>query len=149
MVFRKAEIHDIETLVQLRTQQLIDEGSSPDCNINSSLKSYFQSSLSDGSLVLWIALENNTIIATGGVCFHQMPPTFSNPTGGIAYITNMYTLPFYRRRGIASQLLEKVMGEAKERGYGVIRLHASSHGKELYTKHGFIDSDGFMHLRST
>ena len=90
---------------------------------------------------------DSEIIATSGVCFYVLPPNFSNPTGETAYITNMYTKPEHRRKGIAADLLTMVIDEAKSRGYKVIRLHASEYGKSIYKKAGFIDSDGYMALR--
>jgi GNAT superfamily N-acetyltransferase len=94
-----------------------------------------------------LAKENGEIIATSGICFYQLPPTFSNPTGRVAYVANMYTLPKYRRQGIASQLLKFVVEEAIKLEYKLIRLHASVDGKSIYSKMGFVDTDGFMAMR--
>ncbi|QQO11383.1 hypothetical protein JFL75_11890 [Breznakiella homolactica] len=47
---------------------------------------------------------------------------------------------------MAAVLLEKIIAEAKSLGYTVIRLHASAMGKPLYSRYGFIESEGFMHL---
>ena len=61
--------------------------------------------------------------------------------------TNMYTKPEFRHRGIATELLNAVIDEAKSRRYKVIRLHTSEYGKSIYKKAGFTDSDGYMALR--
>jgi len=142
--YRKAETKDIPQLIDLRKKQLIDEGLTPTNNIDIELKEYLLSSLSDGSLISWITEDDGIIIATSGVCFYQLPPTYSNPTGKIAYITNMYTKNEYRCKGIASKLLELVIDEAKNQNYKIVRLHASSQGKSIYKKFGFKDSDGYM-----
>ena len=144
MNYRKAETKDIPQLIDLRKKQLIDEGLTPTNNIDIELKEYLLSSLSDGSLISWITEDDGIIIATSGVCFYQLPPTYSNPTGKIAYITNMYTKNEYRCKGIASKLLELVIDEAKNQNYKIVRLHASSQGKSIYKKFGFKDSDGYM-----
>ena len=93
-----------------------------------------------------MAIENNEIIATSGLCFYKLPPTFSNPSGQIGYVTNMYTLNEYRRRGISSKLLEKIIEEAKSLNYKILRLHSSKDGKNIYKKYGFIDHEDFMQL---
>ena len=148
---RLAVLDDIPVLIELRKQQLIDEGLPPnaniDMNIDKKLADYFISAIADGSFISWIMENNGEIIATSGVCFYSLPPNFSNPTGKTAYITNMYTRPEYRRTGIASELLDMVIGEAKDKGYKVIRLHASEYGKSIYKKAGFNESDGYMALR--
>ena len=145
MTYRKAEIKDASQLSYLRKKQLIDEGSLASRDISGELEYYFESAIEGGTLVCWVAEEKGEIVATGGLCFFRLPPTFTNPTGHISYITNMYTKPEYRRKGIASKLLELVMDEAAQRNNKVL-LHASGMGRPLYMKSGFKDAEGFMSL---
>jgi len=146
--YRKANIDDIQYLVQYRKQQLIDEGAVFDNEIDNELSDYFILSLSDNSFISWLAIDEEKIVATSGLCFYQLPPNSHNPSGKNAYITNMYTLPEYRKRGIGSRLLQLVINEAKTLKYKVIRLHASVDGKSIYSKAGFNDTDGYMALKS-
>ncbi len=145
MNYRKAGKEDITQLSKLRKKQLIDEGSLASRDISGELKYYFDSALEGGTLICWVAEEKGEIVATGGLCFFQLPPTFTNPAGHISYITNMYTKPEYRRKGIASKLLELVTDEAAQRNNKVL-LHASNMGRSLYIKTGFKDAEGFMSL---
>ena len=144
-------LDDIPILIDLRKQQLIDEGLPPnaniDMNIDKQLAEYFVSAIADGSFISGVMEINGEIIATSGICFYSLPPNFSNPTGRTAYITNMYTKPEYRHKGIAADLLSMAIDEAKSRGYKVVRLHASEYGKSIYKKAGFNESDGYMALR--
>jgi len=144
---RIANIKDVPVLVELRKKQLIDEGQSPVLNIDKQLAEYFTSAITDGSFVSWVMEVDSEIIASSGVCFYTLPPHYNNPTGEVAYITNMYTKPEYRRKGIAAELLNMVIDEAKKREHKIIRLHASEDGKSVYAKAGFNDSHGFMTLR--
>ncbi|MCL2433963.1 MAG: GNAT family N-acetyltransferase [Clostridia bacterium] len=146
---RLACLSDVSALVELRKQQLIEERlpSIPISTIDEQLVDYFISAITDGSFISWIMENDGEIIATSGICFYPLPPTYSNPTGKTAYITNMYTKPEYRRNGIAAELLNMVIGEARSRGYKTIRLHTSEYGKSIYKKAGFMDTDGFMALR--
>lgn len=144
MNYRKANINDVLQLADLRKKQLVDEGTHLSCNIDDELEKYFSSGIADETVVVWVAIKDNIIIATCGVCFFQYPPNFSNTTGKVAYITNVYTREEYRRQGIATKLLSFIMEEIKKRDYKFIRLHASSQGRKLYEKIGFIDAEGFM-----
>jgi len=148
---RLATLNDIPILIELRKQQLIDEGLPPitniDMNIDRQLSDYFTATISDGSFISWVMENDGEIIATSGLCFYSLPPNYSNPTGRTAYITNMYTKPEYRRKGIAAELLNMVIDEAKSRGYKVIRLHTSEYGKSIYERAGFTNTDGYMALR--
>jgi len=147
MEFRKANINDVNELVTLRKRQLLDEGAIEEQNIDRELKEYFSRNIANGTFISWLAIENDEIIATSGLCFYELPPNFSNPSGKVAYITNMYTKNEFRLKGIASKLLEKTINEARLLDYKIIRLHASSEGRNMYLKYGFVDSEGYMYLR--
>ena len=97
---RKANLGDVAQLVELRKEQLIDEGCYAENNIDVELEKYFSISVASGSLLVWIAEEEGRIVGTAGVCFFQYPPSYSNPTGKIAYVTNVYTKIEYRKQGI-------------------------------------------------
>jgi|GEM_PF-103797 len=147
IIFRRASIVDIDQLVVLRIRQLLDEGYPEVTDIRRNLSKYFQTNLENGSLICWVGVADEILLATAGICFYQLPPTFSNPSGRIAYITNMYTDPSFRQRETASLLLNKLILEAKALEYTSVRLHASQLGKGLYEKAGFIDADGFMAMK--
>lgn len=149
MNYRKANTDDVGYLVELRKKQLIDEGSCCDNNIDNELEQYFFDGITNKTLVVWLAVKGESIIGTAGVCFFQYPPTFSNPTGKIAYITNVYTKNEYRKQGVATKLLEYVMKEVKNVGCKFARLHASEQGKRLYENIGFTDAEGFMNKKIT
>jgi len=146
MEFRKATLGDTPALVELRKQQLIDEGL-PFRNIDSELRDYFSSAIAEGSFIAWLALENGSIVATSGLCLYRLPPSFFDPAGVVAHITNMFTAKPYRRKGLAAALLTKILDEARTAGASVARLHSSADGKPLYQKFGFSDSSGYMALK--
>lgn len=144
MYYRKASIKDIDQLIELRKKLLIEEGFCSDNNIDEELEQYFSLSITNREMVIWLALDAEYIIGTAGVCFFQYPPSFSNPTGKIAYITNVYTREEYRNQGVATKLLDFILDEVKMEGCQVTRLHASAQGRKLYEKKGFVDAEGFM-----
>ena len=147
MIKRLADINDVSALVELRKKQLTDEGLSPISNIDEQLVEYFTTSINEESFISWVMEGEGEIIATSGLCFYSLPPSYSNPTGKVAYITNMYTKDEYRKRGIATALLSMLIDEARKREYKIIRLHTSEYGKSIYRKAGFSDSDGYMALK--
>jgi len=147
MEYRKANEFDVEELVQLRKQQLLDEGGIMENNIDNELKKYFHENIGNNKFIAWLAIENNTIIATSGLCFYNLPPNFRNISGKVAYVTNMFTKKEFRKKGIATILLDKIINEAKILDYKVLRLHTSKYGRRIYEKCGFVDSDGYMHLK--
>lgn len=90
--YRKANLEDINKLIDLRKKQLVDEGIEPDIDIDTELNEFFINKLSDGSLIQWLVDDSEEIIACAAVIFNEFPPTYTNKSGRKAYITNMYTM---------------------------------------------------------
>lgn len=146
MDYRKATIKDINMLIELRKNQLIDEGVSADKDINDELEDFFQRKLAEGSLIQWLVIEKNEIIATGAIVIYEFPPTYTNKSGKQAYVTNMYTKNAHRGKGIAITLLTKLVEEAKNLGIKKMWLGASKLGRPVYKKFGFKETDEWMEL---
>ena len=146
MIYRIATPNDISTLVEIRKRQLIDEGIEPTIDIDKELFDFFHAKINDGSLVEWLVEDGAQIIATAAIVFYQFPPTYTNKTGWKGYITNMYTADSYRKRGIATHLLEKLVEEAKSRNVKKIWLGASTLGRPVYEKFGFKGTGEWLDL---
>ena len=56
----------------------------------------------------------------------------------------MFTDTDYRRKGIAKELLSRVVEEARKHGCGVVQITASDMGVLLYTDFGFVKNGNFM-----
>jgi GNAT superfamily N-acetyltransferase len=109
---------------------------------------YFTAGLLDGSLVVFIAEDSDTgkIVATSGIMFWRHLPSPVALDGRKAVIANMYTLPEYRKRGIATELMRLQIEEAKTRGVKVINLSATADGRKVYEKLGFENDENEMRL---
>jgi ribosomal protein S18 acetylase RimI-like enzyme len=144
--YRKANINDIDKLIDLRKRQLVDEGIEPNIDINSELNVFFHNKLSDGSLIQLLVEDNEDIIACGAIIYYEFPPTYTNKSGKKAYITNMFTKEDYRGQGIATKLLTKLVDEAKDSGISKIWLGASKLGRPVYKKFGFVETEEWLEL---
>ena len=137
MEFRRAGAEDIPRLIQLRQRQLHDEAPQPSCSIDGALDRFFCAMMARDQLVEFVAEEDGEIVATGAVCFYLFPPSFTNPSGTVAYITNMYTHPDFRRRGLATRMLDLLTEECRRRGVRRVLLAASRWGRPVYEAYGF------------
>ena len=72
---------------------------------------------------------------------------FGCPSGKIGLLSSMFTDPEYRRRGIAKELLSRVIDDAREYGCGTIQITASDMGVKLYTDFGFVHNGNFMQYK--
>ena len=101
--------------------------------------------MSDGTFVSWLAFDDVKIVGTSGMSFVEKPPYFSCPSGKIGLLSSMYTHPDYRRNGIATELLDRVVNEARQYGCGTIQITAADMGVLLYTSYGFVKNEKFMY----
>ena len=62
-------------------------------------------------------------------------------------IHHMCVHPEYRRKGIAKELLRRVVDEAERYGCGTVQITASDMGVLLYTDFGFVKNGNFMQYK--
>ncbi len=145
--YRKLTESDLETFIGLRIAQLREEGAKEDTDLRPALLDYYHRHLADGTFVSWLAEDGGRIVGTSGMSFVEKPPYFGCPTGKIGLLSSMYTDPAFRRRGIARELLRRVVSEARAYGCGAVQITASDMGVLLYTDFGFVKNGNFMQYR--
>jgi len=146
MIYRKATIEDINLLIDLRKKQLVDEGINPDKDIDEELRDFFQNAFLSGSIIQFLAVNQGEVIASGAIVIYSFPPSYTNKSGKKAYVTNMYTRKDNRGKGIGTNILSKLVEEAKSLGISKMWLGASVLGRPVYKKFGFQETDEWMEL---
>ncbi|HWJ78553.1 MAG TPA: GNAT family N-acetyltransferase [Niallia sp.] len=146
MIYRKATIEDINLLIDLRKRQLVDEGINPDNDIDEELRDFFQNAFLSGSIIQFLAVNQGEVIASGAIVIYSFPPSYTNKSGKKAYVTNMYTRKDNRGKGIGTNILSKLVEEAKSLGISKMWLGASVLGRPVYKKFGFQETDEWMEL---
>ncbi len=144
--FRKLAEGDEPAYAEIRMAQLHEEGAEESVDLRPALSDYCMRHLADGTFLSWLALDGGRIVAMGGASVVEKPPYYGCPTGRIALVSSMYTEPAYRRRGIARDLLCRVLEEAKAHGCSVAQITASEAGVPLYRAHGFTHNANFLQL---
>lgn len=145
--YKKLTEKEVDKFIELRINQLREEGATEDMDLVPALKDYYARHLTDGTFVSWLAMDGEKIVGTSGMSFVEKPPYFGCPSGKIGLLSSMYTLDDYRRKGIARELLSRVMQEAKEYGCGTVQITASDMGVLLYTDFGFVKNGNFMQYK--
>ena len=147
ITYRKLTEADLPTFIQMRITQLREEGAKEDFDLVPALKDYYNRHLADGTFVSWLALDGDKIIGTSGMSFVEKPPYFGCPSGRLGLLSSMFTNPDYRRKGIAKELLHRVVEEARAYGCGAVQITASDMGVKLYTAYGFVHNGNFMQYK--
>ena len=109
VIYRRLTDEDLAIFIEMRITQLREEGAKDDIDLHPALNDYYKRHLKDGTFVSWLALDDEKSVGTSGMSFVEKPPYFGCPSGKIGLLSSMYTDPGYRRRGIAKNLLTKVM----------------------------------------
>ncbi len=145
--YRRLSKEYLETFIQMRITQLREEGAKEEIDLAPALRDYYDRHMADGTFVSWLAFDGVKIIGTSGMSFVEKPPYFGCPSGKMGLLSSMYTDPEYRRRGIAKELLDRVVKEARNYGCGTVQITASDMGVKLYSAYGFIHNGNFMQYK--
>ena len=109
--YRRLTEKELNTFIDMRIKQLREEGAKEDIDLAPALKQYYIRHMGDGTFVSWLAFDGDKIIGTSGMSFVEKPPYFGCPSGKIGLLSSMFTDPDYRRKGIAKELLTRVVHE--------------------------------------
>ena len=148
MVYEKADTNDIAELTRLRLEYLSEdygEIAQDDLKrIADNLPTYFRRHLNE-DLYAFVC-RNGDIIA--GCCFLYVSEKPANPSfisGRTGTVMNVYTLPEFRRRGIAGELMKLLLSESEKIGLDFVELKATDAGYSLYRSLGFEDNVSKYH----
>lgn len=97
-------------------------------------------------LYCWGAFDDNKLISIGAICLFNRVPYLENLSGMEAYILSIYTLPDYRKQGLATKILHEIETFAKQKKIKRLWLNSSENGRKLYLKEGFVLQDNEMEL---
>lgn len=147
MQYRFASAADIPLLIAQRLRFLDIAETSPDyVPMQQNLQRYFAQAFADDTIDVLLAETSGQCIGTGIVFYYQSVPSAFNTEGKNAYLTSMFVEPGYRRQGIATALVNRLVEKAKGRGCPAVMLNASEMGRPLYEKLGFKDIQNGMIL---
>ncbi|MBP5364962.1 MAG: GNAT family N-acetyltransferase [Bacteroidales bacterium] len=147
IIYQRLDVSHLDTFIQMRINQLREEGAKEELDIAPALKDYYQRHIADGTFFSWIAILDGEIIGTSGISIVEKPPYFGCPNGRIALLSSMFTSPNHRRKGIAKELLSRVISDARSHGCAVVQITASDMGVKLYTAFGFVHNHNFMQYK--
>lgn len=141
MIVRKTTEKDVELLVQLRVDFLMDQN--PEKILENknqlidNLYSYFEKAIMRNEFIAVVAEEDGRAVSTAFMSIAERPPRPGNSSNRVGTIYSVYTYPEYRRKGIATKVLQLLLQEAKENNVATVDLSATADGRPLYEKLGF------------
>lgn len=134
---RKATGADIDALIKSRCRTMREVcGFGGDYEFSAEFMEATKEYFLHGNGTTAIATDDSSgtpqIVGNATLCYTNMMPTFSHPSGKRAHLMNVHVEKEFRRKGIARKMIELLVGEAKEHGVTEISLDATDDGRKLY-----------------
>ena len=143
MIFETAQKSDIPQLTQLRIDFLKvgqpDMSEETEKTLKANITAFFEKHLNKDSVV-FIARDDSAdskIVSTAILNIIEKPANTSYIHGRVGEVNSVYTLPEYRRRGIALQIIKNLVEYSKENQIDRVDLKATKMGAPVYLKAGF------------
>jgi GNAT superfamily N-acetyltransferase len=138
---KRASVDDLEVLVKHRECMWRDIHDDPDDKISLSsrlYRSWLRRKLKSGRVIAYIvANEKGKPVASGCIWLQASLPAPRRLRPLTPYIMSMYTASSYRKKGLATMVINEIINWCREQKYSQVRLHASDFGRPLYEKLGF------------
>ena len=127
--------------MQLEVNQMKVNGSKEDELVSTYAKTarqYFSETLANGSYISAVAELDGKLVSANGLILYGKPPSITGGTGRLGFISNVYTRPAWRGKGIASTLMKMIVTYARSNDVEKLHLGATDLGKSIYERVGFI-----------
>jgi ribosomal protein S18 acetylase RimI-like enzyme len=147
---RLATAADAKTLTHHRRRMFVDAGRS-DNQVLEIMSRNFEpwviAMIGEGKYIGWLTSDGERVVAGAGLLLLDWPPHPLDPRSTQrGYLLNVYVEPDYRRKKLASHLIELALAEARRRKIRVVALHSTEAGRRLYESNGFRGTDEMFYV---
>jgi GNAT superfamily N-acetyltransferase len=139
MRIRRATLRDLDILVQQRHCVFESMGLDPLAleHLDCEYKQWTRTRLKSGTLKGWVVENGEGRVVGGGVLWLR-PSARPPPTSRVQpYLTSMFTESAYRKRGVATLVLQEAAKWSRTHGYTSILIHTSDMARKFYPHFGF------------
>jgi GNAT superfamily N-acetyltransferase len=137
----QASVADIRALEQLRMDYLKEDfGELTDEQqemLLAEIDPYLRWHLGTGLMVFVARDDEAGIVSCAWLLLIEKPPSPRFPHGRTGTLFNVYTVPEFRRRGLASKVMDALIEDARLRHLDLLELNATEDGYPLYRSLGF------------
>ncbi|RNC97630.1 GNAT family N-acetyltransferase [Lysinibacillus halotolerans] len=142
MNIRLAETKDIDQLIKMRWDFTIEHDESKKNasfeDFEKECHAFLEDAIQNDRWFIWVAEENGKVASHIYIEVIQKVPRPGRVTHPFAYMTNVYTIPEYRNKGVGSKLLRSINNWVKENGYEFVIVWPSDEAIHYYEKNGYV-----------
>jgi predicted acetyltransferase len=141
---RLAELKDSTQLIEMRWDFTVEyDKSKKDSSFEDfeqECHSFLEKAINSDQWFIWVAEINERIVSHIYIELIQKVPRPGRRTFPFAYMTNVYTVPEYRNKGIGSDMLRMINKWIKENKYEFVIVWPSEDSIHFYKKNGYVSS---------
>ena len=137
---RLATPEDAPIIARHRHRMFVDAGRADNSalrRVTDAFESWVGPMMREGKYMGWFAMHDGKVVAGAGLMIMDWPPHPLDPEPHRGYLLNVYVDPEFRRKRIASNLIELALAEARRRKIRVVSLHATEESRRMYESSGF------------
>lgn len=141
---------DLPKLARLRWDFRAEEDEIPAVNETIFIKScidFLERGLRTGNWIYWVAKNEGEVVSHIFINTIRPVPRPCQPDDRFGYMTNVYTRPEYRNKGIGSELMKRAMQWAEKEGLELLIVSPGEGSLSFYSRAGFSEETDFMQLR--
>lgn len=146
---RLATLADASILAGFRRAMFVDMGETNGmaCEaMATAFEPWVKEKMGRGDYFGWLAVADGKSVASVGLWLMEWSPLPHDLSNRRGRVMDVYTLPDYRRRGLARKLMSALITRSRALGLQSLHLDASAMGRGLYEELGF-DATNEMRLR--
>ena len=149
--YRPAAFHDVRELAEMRWEFRIEETPGLAARHEreafvTACQAWIQNVLALGTWTIWLAEAEGRVVSHAFVQLVDKVPRPGRHIDRYGYLTNVYTRPAYRNRGIGGELLEWVKWWALGADLELLLAWPSEEARPIYERAGFSAEDEAMTL---
>ncbi|WP_121640675.1 GNAT family N-acetyltransferase [Virgibacillus sp. Bac330] len=99
---------------------------------------FLENAMNSSQWFIWVAEENEKVISHIYVELIQKVPRPGRVTHPFAYMTNVFTIPEYRNKGVGSKMLKTINNWTKENNYEFVIVWPNDESINYYKKNGYV-----------
>jgi GNAT superfamily N-acetyltransferase len=111
---------------------------------------FFEEMYESKRWTVWVAEVESSIVSHVFLEIIDTVPRPGRKKSPFGYVTNVYTIPEYRSKGIGSKIMVEINRWAKENGLTFLMVWPSETSVDFYERHGFKQAAEVMenHLKA-
>jgi GNAT superfamily N-acetyltransferase len=142
---RLARLDDIEQLVEMRRDFTFEDFDSGEAAVRPGYEddcsAFLADAITGGRWNIWVAEVGGRIVSHAYVALIDKVPRPIRKHARIAYLTNVYTCPEFRGRGLGAKIVRRAQEVARNTDVELIIVWPSENSVEFYKREGFAEPD--------